>query len=87
MPAQTTSQRTPAMGARFEEGWFLGPATGSNEALVMTPTGAVRARSIKRRPPSERWSANFLSDFRGTVLQPNPLNPDKRRIGVRAPVY
>ena len=39
MPLQTSTNRLPPLGARFEEGFFIGPNDGCAETLVLTPTG------------------------------------------------
>ena len=54
MPLQTSSQKLPPLGARFEEGFYIGANDGSAENLILTPTGIVKCRTIRRKPPRER---------------------------------
>ena len=54
--------------------------------MVLTERGAVKCRSIQRRPESERWSQHLLS-CTCSVLQPNPLNPGEVRVGIKAPIH
>ena len=78
--------RAPALQARTEDGFYLGPVEGSNESFFMTSSGAVRARTFFRRPDSEKWSVELL-DVKASVLQPNMLDPSASRIGIKAPVH
>ena len=59
---------------------------GSNTVLVGTASGAVKARTIKRLPPGERWTGSLLDEARGSELTPNALADDGGRVGIRAPV-
>lgn len=78
----------PPLGARFEPGWYLGPVEGQAQSYIMTETGVVRTRTIRRRPPRERWAASeLLEKGTATVLQPNALRPGEARIGIRAPIH
>ena len=54
MPLQTTSTHLPPLGARFEEGYYMGLVDGSSESLVLAPTSLLRCRTICRRPTAER---------------------------------
>ena len=86
MPLQTSANRLPPLGARFEEGYFMGMADGSSECLILTPTGLVRCRTIRRRPLGERWNQALLHITNVSELQPNRLQEGETRIGIRAPV-
>ena len=86
MPLQTSTNKLPPLGARFEEGFFIGPNDGSAETLVLTPTGLVRCRTIRRKTPKERWSRSILEITGASELQPSTLDESQRRIGIRAPL-
>ena len=86
MPLQTSATKLPPLGARFEEGFFIGPCDGSAETLVLTTTGLVRCRTIRRKPPRERWSQKLLEITEASELQPSTLDKSQRRIGIRAPL-
>ena len=50
MPLQPTHATLPKLGARHEDGVFLGYADLSNELYFWTGQGVVKARSCRRRP-------------------------------------
>ena len=64
---------------KFESEWhlglWLGHSRSSNEHLVGTEKGVVRAYSIKRRDPDHQWSAELVASMQGTPQQPDPNNP------------
>ena len=64
----------------------MGPMDGSNNVLVGTASGVVKARTIKRMPPGERWTGSLLNEAHGSELTPNALDDDGDRVGIRAPV-
>ena len=86
MPLQTTATRLPPLGARFEEGFYMGPSDCSADTLVLTETELAHCRTIRRRPPSERWTTKLLDITAVSELQPNSLDANQSRIGIRAPV-
>ena len=59
---------------------------GSNTVLVGTASGVVKARTVKRLPPGERWIGSLLDEALGSELTPNALEDDGGRVGIRAPV-
>ena len=63
-----------------------GPVDGSNTVLVGTASGVVKARTIKRLPPGERWSGSLLDEACGSVLAPNALEDDGGRVVIKASV-
>ena len=50
----------------------MGQCSTSNEIVVGTAKGAVRAWAIRRRPADERWSLAQLEAVVGTPRQPVP---------------
>ena len=44
----------------------------------------VKARTIKRLPPGERWNDSLLDEALGSELIPNALEDDGGRVGIRA---
>ena len=66
--------------AKFEERWkigiFLGVLEKSSEMLVGFDQRVIRARSIKRRAPSERADATMLLSIKGVPWAPTPDKPD-----------
>ena len=59
---------------------------GSNTVLVGIASGVVKARTIKRLPPGERWNGSLLEEALGSEFTPNALEDDGGRVGIRAPV-
>ena len=86
MPLQPSNRRLGPLHSRFEQGRYLGPMDGSNTVLVGTASGVVKARTIKRLPPGERWIGSLLDEAQGSELTPNALEDDGGRVGIRAPV-
>ena len=66
--------------------FFGGYVEGANQFYILTPSGAVRCRTICRRPEGEKWSQDLLS-CHCSVLQPNSLDEGESRVGIRAPVH
>ena len=58
-----------------KEGIWLGHNRGTNEALIGTPHGVVRAYSFRRRDDASRWSTALISGMKGTPKQPDPSRP------------
>ena len=54
---------------------WLGHSRTSDEVLVGTQEGVVRAYSITRRPEADRWDADMVKDMQGTPGRPNPKKP------------
>ena len=86
MPLQPSNRRLDPLDSRFEQGRYLGPMDGSNTVFIGTASGVVKARTIKRLPPGERWTDSLLHEALGSELTPNALEDDGGRVGIRAPV-
>ena len=84
MPLQQYSRRLGPLDSRFEQGRYLGPMDGSNTVLAGTASGMVKARTIQRLPPGERWTGSLLDEAQGSELTPNALEDDSVRVGIRA---
>ena len=54
----------------FYDGIFLGMYGKTGEFLVGTDKGALKVRTIRRRPLDERWSASQLRTIKGTPWCP-----------------
>ena len=87
MPLQQSNRRLGPLDSRFEQGRYLGQMEGSNTVLIGTASGVVKARTIKRLPPGERWTGSLLDEALGSELTPNALEDDGGRVGIRAPVF
>ena len=76
-----TKERANKLESEWREGVWLGHARNSNEHLIGTRVGAVKAYAIKRQPEGQRWSAAIISELQGTPQQPDPSKP-----GIAIPV-
>ena len=74
-------ERRDKMESEWFEGLWLGHSRNSNEHLVGTSRGVVKAYSIKRRAEDERWNRPFIEETRGTPQQPDPA-----RAGLAIPI-
>ena len=62
----------------WQQGIWLGHARTSNEHLIGTKDGVVRAHSVKRHDPPHLWHAATVRDLKGTPQQPDPSRPTTR---------
>ena len=85
-PWHSSVRRLGPLDSRFEQGRYLGPMDGSNTVFIRTASGVVKARTIKRLPPGERWTGTLLDEALGSELIPNALEDDCGKVGIRAPV-
>ena len=66
-------------GENMSPGYYLGPVEGRNGACVATREGILHARTIKRTPWEERWSAEILEVVDAIPMVP----PGQHRAGAR----
>ena len=86
MPLQPSNRRLGPLDSRFEQQRNQGPKDGSNTVFIGTASGVVKARTMKRLPPSGQWTGSLLDEAQGSELTPNALEDDGGRVGIRAPV-
>ena len=86
VPLQPSNRRLFPLDSRLEQGRYLRPMDGSNTVFIGTASGVVKARTIKRLPPSERWTGSLLDEARGSELTQGALEDEGGRVGIRAPV-
>ena len=55
-----TNRRDKSKLERMREGIWLGMRMRTNEALIGTPAGVVKARTIRILPEDEKWSAAMI---------------------------
>ena len=55
-----------AMESKWEEGLWLGHARSSNEVLVGSKDGIVKAYAVRRRPLEERWGNAMALNLKST---------------------
>ena len=65
------------LDARFVEATWVGFSGRSNEHVVVLKSGgpAIRVRTVRTRPPSERWNAEAVVEIIATPDTPNPKDP------------
>lgn len=59
----------------WSEGVWLGHTSSSNEVLVGTVEGVVRAYAYKRMDEEQRWDRDAIRAMKGTPARPNPNKP------------
>ena len=66
--------RKSALAARWLDGTWVGYDHRSNEHLIILASGgpAIRVRTVKPRPDSERWSSKAIDEIKATMNKPNP---------------
>ena len=60
---------------------WLGHTRDSNEVIIGTAEGAIRAYAVKRSPADERWAASNIKEMQGV-----PQQVDPRKAGIKVPV-
>ena len=69
----------------FEEGVFLGVRDKSNEIIVGNKHGVAKCRDFRRRPPSEQWRKQAVSEIPPPIYAPN-LGVEDMRIRHTVPI-
>ncbi len=67
---QTQDDRHADMEPRWEEGIWVGINPRTNEVLIGTPSGVIRAKAIRRRTKDERWSYDKVMEIKGAPWDP-----------------
>ena len=65
------------MEIEWEEGLWLGHNRNSNEVLVGTKEGVVKAYALKRMEEDKRWDPHLIKSMRGTPQQPDPTKASR----------
>ena len=72
MPLKSSKVGRSKLEVKMEDGVFVGIRMRSDEIMMATERGTVKARSIKRRCVEERWDAEFVDKLKGSPGQPVP---------------
>ena len=72
---RTGKARKNKFDSEWQEGIWVGHHRESNEAIIGTTGGFVRAYAIKRRSENERWDSEMIKNLKGTPQQPDPSKP------------
>ena len=70
-----SGSRKNVMGNQWETGIWLGHARASNETIMDTSDGVVRAWAVKRMEEGSCWNGEDIKNMRGTPQRPNPNMP------------
>ena len=72
---RTGKERKDKFESEWHEGVWLGHSRDSNEAIIGTTAGTVKAYAVKRQDEESRWDSGLLKDLQGTPQQPDPKKP------------
>ena len=72
------SEHRDKMKSDWKEGLWLGHSRNSNEVVIGTKSGVVKAWAIKKKPPSEQWDIDLVNGMMGTPGQPDPTKASIR---------
>jgi hypothetical protein len=73
--AQHDKERADQLKVEWEEGIWLGRARESNETVIATERGVMRACAIRMMDQDERWDGEAIERLQGTPQQPGPSKP------------
>jgi len=59
------SDKKASMDNKWPEVVWLGHNRESNESLIATPKGVMKALAMRRRVPDERWNKESISNMKG----------------------
>ncbi len=68
-------ERKNKFESEWEEGVWMGHCRESNEAIMGTKAGVIRACAIKRQPVDNKWDNDLVKRVRGTPQQLDPNRP------------
>ena len=76
------TSRKMALSTKWKHGTWVGVTARTNEHIVILEHGgaAIRVRTVRRKPITERWSANAVEAIKTTPRHPNPRDEDQRDI-------
>ena len=67
----------------WKQGLYLGGLMRSNESVVGTEQGVIKAFAIKRMAGKERWNLEAVKSMPGTLMGPDPSRPGRDRVPIR----
>jgi len=69
---KVSGEKKQSMESKWEDGLWLGHARASNETLIGTREGVVRAWAVKRKLEEDGWDKELIEEMAGTPDRPNP---------------
>ena len=86
LPMKSAAHTPAKTEERFKEGVFLGVRFRSDEIIIGTDIGVLKARTIKRLTEDQQWDRDFVRRLQGTPKQPDPrVQSDNIRASLRDP--
>ena len=67
-----TSKSEPKVGAKFHDGTWLVLRMKSDESIIGTSNGVIKAQTVRRLPEDQRWCAEEVLNMRGIPSNPVP---------------
>jgi len=71
-----SGEKKNILASNFEEGVWLGHSRQSNEVLIGTREGVVRAWATKRMAAEDMWDGKLIKEMKGTPQKPDPNGPE-----------
>ena len=65
-------ERKDKIESEWHEGLWLGQSRSTNETIVGTAEGVVRAYATRRQDADERWKGDLIKKLQGTPARPDP---------------
>eukprot|EP00974_Lingulodinium_polyedra_P097698 9470319-Lingulodinium_polyedra.AAC.1 len=65
-------ERKEKFATEWKEGVWLGHTRNSNESIIGTKDGVVRAYAVRRQDEAERWRGDIWKQMKGTPQEPVP---------------
>ena len=65
-------ERKDKIESEWHEGLWLGQSRSTNETIVVTAEGVVRACTTRREDADERWKGDLIKKPQGTPARPDP---------------
>ena len=78
---RSKKERSQKLQSEVKEGVWLGHARNTNEVLIGTKEGVIRAYTVWRKEEGERWNLEAIKGMKGT-----PKQPDPSRGGIEIPI-
>ena len=69
MMSKKTSKSGPKVDAKFHDGIWLGLRMKSDESIIRTLSGEVKAKTVRRLPADQRWFVEEVVGLPKVVLQ------------------
>ena len=72
MTSKSTSKSGPKVDAKLHDGIWLGLRVKSDESIIGTPNGVIKAKTVRRLPVDQRWRTEEVLSKRGIPSNPVP---------------